>query len=132
MMKKRQLTMPRIRKEYQTLTTEIKNECKQAKEEQINEKCSEIESMSNANMANMHKRINKTKREPTKRLYKIKRSITDKKKRINTLKIERICQRTNSRCERETYAGKQGRARNIKRWSKIRTAADEQEQISMV
>lgn len=75
--------MPRNGKEYLTLNTEIKNNCKQAKEEWINEKCAEIEKMSNTNAASVHNRIiYRTKDEPTHRLYKIIRRITDNRRKI--------------------------------------------------
>lgn len=45
--------------EYITLKTNIKNKCRQAKNELHNEKSTEIERMSFIDMAGVHKRINK-------------------------------------------------------------------------
>lgn len=45
-MKRKEKTMPRYGTEYQTLHKEIRNKCRQAKEEWLNEKCAEIERIS--------------------------------------------------------------------------------------
>lgn len=78
-------------KEYQTLKTEIKTKCMQAKEEWLGEN-REDEQHEYSKYAPQNERIKRTKGGTAKMLDNIKGRITDNRK--NTPKVERLRQRT--------------------------------------
>lgn len=68
-MKRRQQITPKYRTEYITLQRGILNKCRRLREEEFNEKCAEIERMS---QKKENKRNNRTNYAPIDRVYKIK------------------------------------------------------------